>query len=151
MIYIWIYISDLILGEEGSRHADATGHKAAQGARPSWQAPPHQAPANNHTQQPFIYTDHYRQQTINQNHNSNNSSNNNGSQRSASSTLLSSALTGAATTNYQQHTSSMQIFVKTLTGKTITLEVEGFDTIDGCYTGAWPYNRPCAQQYVGRY
>jgi hypothetical protein len=27
---------------------------------------------------------------------------------------------------------TMQIFVKTLTGKTITLEVEGSDTIDRC-------------------
>merc|ERR1712021_274516 len=30
----------------------------------------------------------------------------------------------------QQQISNMQIFVKTLTGKTITLEVEGTDTID---------------------
>ena len=33
-------------------------------------------------------------------------------------------------TTHNTHTANMQIFVKTLTGKTITLEVEGSDTIE---------------------
>ena len=41
---------------------------------------------------------------------------------------INKALPGRGRSN--QHTTNMQIFVKTLTGKTITLEVEAADTID---------------------